>query len=125
MSSFSTLFHLCLLYCLFVLGTSAEDSSTTTADGDNGHGKSFRARNDFETYAYKVLSQLEDYTGDSVSSADLKAATDAVQSAITWIGTNLHLPLTEYVTRRRQLEETIGPVLSVLEEVIDFDKDEL
>lgn len=123
--SSSFILSFCLLALLFALGTTAKDSSSTASPEDNGHGKSFRTRNEFETYAYKVLSQLEEYTGDSVSSADLKSAIDAVQSTITWISVNLHLPQSEYISRRRQLEETIGPVLSALEEVIDFDKDEL
>lgn len=125
MSSFTLPLFL-LLTVLFALEGTAKDSATTfSADDPASEKPSFRARHDFETYAYKVLNQLEEYTGDSVSPAELKMAIEAVHSTITWIGTNLHLPKAEYVKRRSQLDEDIGHVLAALEEVIDFDKDEL
>lgn len=125
MSSFTLPLFL-LLTVFLALEATAKDSATTfSADEPSNEKPSFRARHDFEIYAYKVLSQLEEYTGDSVSTSDLKMAIDEVRSTIDWIGTHLHLPKSEYVTRRSQLDESIGHVLVALEEVIDFDKDEL
>lgn len=126
MSSFTLSFFLFLTVLFALEATAKKDSATTfSADEPGSEKPSFRARHDFESYAYKVLSQLEEYTGDSVTSADWKMAKEEVTSTITWIGMNLHLPKAEYVTRRNQLDEAIGHVLAALEEVIDFDKDEL
>ncbi len=86
------------------------------ADEDKKAKERVDAKNELESYVYSLKNQLNDKEklGGKLTEEDKKKVTDAVESKIKWLDDNENAELDQFKTHKKELEETVNPIISKL-----------
>merc|ERR1719471_447490 len=78
------------------------------ADEDKALKERVESRNELESYAYSLKTQIndKDKLGAKISDEDKEAIETAVEAAISW--------LEEYKAQKKELEDKVNPIISKL-----------
>lgn len=84
------------------------------ADDDKKLKERVEAKNELESYAYSLKTQLSDKEklGGKLSEEDKKTIEDAAQEAITWIGENAQADASDMKARKKELESIVTPIIT-------------
>ncbi|MQI27626.1 hypothetical protein EI009_25280, partial [Escherichia coli] len=74
------------------------------------------ARNELESYAYNLKNQIEDKEklGGKLDEDDKKTIEEAVEEAISWLGSNAEASAEELKEQKKDLESKVQPIVSKL-----------
>lgn len=107
------------------------------ADEDKKVKEKVEARNELESYAYSLKTQINDKEklGAKLSSEEKEAIESAVTEAIEWLESNQDAETDEFKEKKKALDEVVQPIVSKLyqggeggpspEGGEDYEKDEL
>merc|ERR1711931_247512 len=109
------------------------------ADEDNKLKAKVESRNELESYAYSLKTQIndKDKLGSKISDEDKETIETAVEAKISWLEENQEAEAEDYKAQKKELEDTVNPIISKLyaqggapppggdAEEDDMDKDEL
>jgi endoplasmic reticulum chaperone BiP len=86
------------------------------ADEDKKVKERVEAKNELESLAYSIKTQLNDKEklGDKLSAADKDAAGKAAQDAIDWLEKNQQADTEALKKRKKELEDIVQPIMSKL-----------
>jgi heat shock protein 5 len=86
------------------------------ADDDKKVKEKVEAKNELESYAYSLKNQLSDKEklGGKISDDDKTTIENAVDEAIKWLESNSDAEVTELKSRKKQLEDTVQPIIAKL-----------
>jgi len=109
------------------------------ADEDAKLKARVESRNELESYAYSLKTQIndKDKLGSKISDEDKEAIETAVEAKISWLEENQEAEAEDYKAQKKELEDTVNPIISKLyaqgggpppggdDDEDDVDKDEL
>jgi len=109
------------------------------ADEDKKLKERVESRNELESYAYSLKTQIndKDKLGSKISDEDKETIETAVEAKISWLEENQEAEAEDYKAQKKELEETVNPIISKLyaqgggpppggdDDEDDVDKDEL
>merc|ERR1719461_128635 len=109
------------------------------ADEDKKLKERVESRNELESYAYSLKTQIndKDKLGSKISDEDKEAIETAVEAKISWLEENQEAEAEDFKAQKKELEDTVQPIIAKLyqggapppgagePEEEDFDKDEL
>jgi len=109
------------------------------ADEDAKLKSRVESRNELESYAYSLKTQIndKDKLGSKISDEDKEAIETAVEAKISWLEENQEAEAEDFKAQKKELEDTVNPIISKLyaqgggpppggdEDEDDVDKDEL
>jgi len=109
------------------------------ADEDKKLKERVESRNELESYAYSLKTQIndKDKLGSKISDEDKETIETAVEAKISWLEENQEAEAEDFKEQKKELEETVNPIISKLYaqggapppggegEEDDMDKDEL
>jgi len=109
------------------------------ADEDAKLKARVESRNELESYAYSLKTQIKDKDklGSKISDEDKEAIETAVEAKISWLEENQEAEAEDYKAQKKELEDTVNPIISKLyaqgggpppggdDDEDDVDKDEL
>jgi len=109
------------------------------ADEDKKLKERVESRNELESYAYSLKTQIndKDKLGSKISDEDKEAIETAVEAKISWLEENQEAEAEDYKAQKKELEDTVNPIISKLyaqgggpppggdDDEDDVDKDEL
>merc|ERR1712203_1033012 len=110
------------------------------ADEDKKLKERVESRNELESYAYSLKTQINDKEklGAKISDEDKEKIETAVEAAISWLEENQEAEAEEFKAQKKELEDAVQPIIAKLyqgqggapppggeEEEEDYDKDEL
>lgn len=84
------------------------------ADEDKKVKEKVEAKNELESYAYSLKTQLSDKEklGGKLSDEDKKTVEDAVEKAIKWLDSNGEAEAEEMKAQKKELESVVHPIVS-------------
>ena len=84
------------------------------ADEDKRVKEKVEAKNELESYAYSLKTQLADKEklGGKLSDDDKKAVEEAVEKAIKWLDSNADAEVDELKAQKKELESVVHPIVS-------------
>jgi len=109
------------------------------ADEDQKLKERVESRNELESYAYSLKTQIndKDKLGAKISDEDKEAIETAVEAKISWLEENQEAEAEDFKAQKKELEDTVNPIISKLyaqgggppppggDAEDDMDKDEL
>jgi len=109
------------------------------ADEDKKLKERVESRNELESYAYSLKTQIndKDKLGSKISDEDKEAIETAVEAKISWLEENQEAEAEDFKAQKKELEDTVNPIISKLyaqqggapppggDAEDDMDKDEL
>merc|ERR1711931_602384 len=109
------------------------------AEDDKKLKERVESRNELESYAYSLKTQIndKDKLGAKISDEDKETIETAVEAKISWLEENQEAEAEDYKAQKKELEDTVNPIISKLyaqggapppggdAEEDDMDKDEL
>jgi len=108
------------------------------ADEDAKLKSRVESRNELESYAYSLKTQIndKDKLGAKISDEDKETIETAVEAKISWLEENQEAEAEDFKAQKKELEDTVNPIISKLyaqgggpppggEDEDDVDKDEL
>jgi len=109
------------------------------ADEDKKLKERVESRNELESYAYSLKTQIndKDKLGAKISDEDKEAIETAVEAKISWLEENQEAEAEDFKAQKKELEDTVNPIISKLyaqqggapppggDAEDDMDKDEL
>jgi len=109
------------------------------ADEDKKLKERVEGRNELESYAYSLKTQIndKDKLGAKISDEDKETIETAVEAKISWLEENQEAEAEDFKAQKKELEDTVNPIISKLyaqgggpppggdAEDEDMDKDEL
>jgi len=110
------------------------------ADEDKQLKERVESRNELESYAYSLKTQINDKEklGAKISDEDKEKIEEAVNAKISWLEENAEAEAEEFKAQKKELEDTVQPIIAKLyqgqggapppggeSEDDDMDKDEL
>merc|ERR1712038_1486054 len=109
------------------------------ADEDKALKERVESRNELESYAYSLKTQIndKDKLGAKISDEHKEAIETAVEAAISWLEENQEAEAEEFKAQKKELEDKVNPIISKLNaqggapppgaggDEDDMDKDEL
>merc|ERR1719272_267414 len=86
------------------------------ADEDKAMAEKVAARNELEGYLYGLKNQVGDKEklGAKLSEEDAETITDALEKGIEWLEENQDADAEEYKEQKKEVEETVQPIISQL-----------
>jgi molecular chaperone DnaK (HSP70) len=87
------------------------------ADEDKKVKERVEAKNELESLAYSIKSQLNDKekgVATKLSSSDKQTVEEAVESAISWLEKNSEATAEEFKQKKKEFEEVVQPIMSKL-----------
>ena len=86
------------------------------ADDDKKVKEKVEGRNELESYAYSLKTQLGDKEklGGKLSSEDKETIEKAIDEKIKWLESNQDAEAEDYKTQKKELEEIVQPIMSKL-----------
>ena len=86
------------------------------ADDDKKVKEKVEGRNELESYAYSLKTQLGDKEklGGKLSSEDKETIEKAIDEKIKWLEANQDAEAEDYKTQKKELEEIVQPIMSKL-----------
>lgn len=86
------------------------------ADEDKKVKEKVDAKNEFESYAYSLKTQLGDKEklGGKLSDEDKTTIEEAVEEKIKWLDSNADADTEEFKAQKKELEEIVTPIMSKL-----------
>ncbi|CAD6185041.1 unnamed protein product [Caenorhabditis auriculariae] len=86
------------------------------AEDDKKVKEKAEARNELESYAYSLKNQVEDKEklGGKLDDDDKKTIEEAVEEAISWLGSNSEASAEELKEQKKELEGKVQPIISKL-----------
>ncbi|XP_003743477.1 endoplasmic reticulum chaperone BiP [Galendromus occidentalis] len=84
------------------------------ADEDKRVKEKVEAKNELESYAYSLKTQLGDKEklGGKLSDDDKKSVEEAVEKAIKWLDSNADAEVDELKAQKKELESVVHPIVS-------------
>merc|ERR1711931_430457 len=109
------------------------------ADEDKKSKERVESKNELESYAYSLKTQIndKDKLGAKISDEDKETIETAVEAKISWLEENQEAEAEDFKEQKKELEDTVNPIISKLyaqgggpppggeDEEDDMDKDEL
>jgi len=110
------------------------------ADEDKALKERVESRNELESYAYSLKTQIndKDKLGAKISDEDKEKIEEAVNAKISWLEENAEAEAEDFKAQKKELEDTVQPIIAKLyqgqggapppggeSEDDDMDKDEL
>jgi len=110
------------------------------ADEDKKLKERVESRNELESYAYSLKTQIndKDKLGAKISDEDKEKIEEAVNAKISWLEENAEAEAEDFKAQKKELEDTVQPIIAKLyqgqggapppggeEQEDDMDKDEL
>merc|ERR1711953_667032 len=86
------------------------------ADEDKALKERVESRNELESYAYSLKTQIndKDKLGAKISDEDKEAIETAVEAAISWLEENQEAEAEEFKAQKKELEDKVNPIISKL-----------
>merc|ERR1712157_536617 len=86
------------------------------ADEDKALKERVESRNELESYAYLLKTQIndKDKLGAKISDEDKEAIEIAVEAAISWLEENQEAEAEEFKAQKKELEDKVNPIISKL-----------
>merc|ERR1712226_276298 len=86
------------------------------ADEDKKLKERVESRNELESYAYSLKTQINDKEklGAKISDEDKEAIETAVEAAISWLEENQEAEAEEFKAQKKELEDKVNPIISKL-----------
>jgi L1 cell adhesion molecule like protein len=79
---------------------------------DEAQRKKVEAKNNLENYAYSVKNSVHDpQVGSKLEGGDKEKLEASVNEAISWLEAHPQATAEEYDNRRKELEETVNPIM--------------
>lgn len=84
------------------------------ADDDKKVKEKVEAKNELESYAYSLKTQLNDKEklGGKLSDDDKKSVEEAVERAIKWLDSNADAEAEDMKAQKKELESVVHPIIS-------------
>merc|ERR1719461_990527 len=86
------------------------------ADEDKALKERVESRNELESYAYSLKTQIndKDKLGSKISDEDKEAIETAVEAKISWLEENQEAEAEDFKAQKKELEDTVNPIISKL-----------
>merc|ERR1712073_162082 len=88
----------------------------TFADEDAKLKTRVESRNELESYAYSLKTQIndKDKLGAKISDEDKEKIEEAVNAKISWLEENAEAEAEDFKAQKKELEDTVNPIISKL-----------
>merc|ERR1712212_690028 len=90
--------------------------SEAYADDDKKLKERVESRNELESYAYSLKTQIndKDKLGAKISDEDKEKIEEAVNAKISWLEENAEAEAEDFKAQKKELEDTVNPIISKL-----------